>query len=161
MSDIIQQAFGDEPLNLSPLERDIEFSSYQMLAFASVLEPAPFSELLAAQGFYSKAFQEHSDKGLSAIENATPDSRSDELKAFHELERLGVYSQSDFFSPSKAKNGFYTERLKQHKTGNAEGSTGARGARQPPDQDRAREKLALPDEKQSRQLERRSRRKRL
>ena len=32
-----------------------------------------------------------------------------ELAAFRKLEHLGVFSQSDFFSPSKANDGFYTE----------------------------------------------------
>ena len=75
---------------------------------------AEFDEDLAAQGHYTKLQRQRSDQILKAFEKEHQYECSNELAAFRELERLGVFSQSDFFSPSRAKDGFYTKRLKQH-----------------------------------------------
>ena len=81
-----------------------------MLRFASLLPPAPFDEELASQGWYSKAYSEHSDRGLAELE-AKEKPQSEELAAFHKLNDLGVLTQSDFYSPSKAQNRFYSNEL--------------------------------------------------
>lgn len=78
--------------------------------------PAEFDEELACAEHYSKLQQQRSDQALNAFDKEHQYECSSELSAFRELERLGVFSQSDFFSPSKAKDAFYTQRLKQHHT---------------------------------------------
>ena len=57
----------------------------------------------------AKTQTERSDRALDAWEEEHPFKSSDELTAFRELERLGVYTDADFYSPSKAKNGHYTD----------------------------------------------------
>lgn len=84
-----------------------------MLRFASLLPPAPFDEELASQGWYSAVYKQHSDRGLAELE-AKEKPQSEELAAFHKLNDLGVLTQSDFFSPSKAKTGFYSNLLKSN-----------------------------------------------
>ena len=83
-----------------------------MLAWASPAGIAPFDEELASKGFYSKIFREHSDRGLAEIKEKP---QSSELAAFKQLEQLGVFSQSDFYLPSKASNGFYTAKLAEYR----------------------------------------------
>ena len=84
-----------------------------MLRFASLLPPAPFDEELASQGWYSAVYRQHSDRGLAELE-AKEKPQSEELAAFHKLNAMGVLTQSDFFSPSKAKTGFYSNLLKSN-----------------------------------------------
>ena len=93
---------------------DKEKRAYEMLKFVAYSFPAEFDWELAALGVYSKAQKERSDKAIEEFEKEHPYESSPELTAFRELERLGVYTQNDFYSPTKAANEFYTKRLRKY-----------------------------------------------
>ena len=93
---------------------DKEKRAYDMLKFVAYSFPAEFDWELAALGVYSKAQKERSDKAIEEFEKEHPYESSPELTAFRELERLGVYTQNDFYSPTKATNEFYTKRLRKY-----------------------------------------------
>ncbi len=95
---------------------DDERRAFEMLCFNPYSLPAEFDWELAALGYYSKSQKERSDLALTAFDKEHPYESSSELLAFKELEFLGIYSPNDFYSPSKAKRGFYTARLKQHRS---------------------------------------------
>ena len=115
-SSIIERAFYPAPLTVPPREREAEWRAWEMLRFASLLPPAPFDEELASQGWYSKAYREHSDRGLAEIE-AKEKPPSAELAAFKQLEQMGVYDQSVFYSPAKANQSHYTNELSKTLSG--------------------------------------------
>ena len=94
---------------------DKEKRAYEMLCWIPYSFPADFNWELAALGAYSKAQKERSDKALDKWEKENPYQVSPELKAFRELENLGVYKQTDHYSPHKASNGFYTKRLEEYR----------------------------------------------
>ena len=110
---------------------------------------------------YLKTWKLYSDRALDATDKQDPYESSSELAAFRELERKGVFNQSDFYSPSKAADGYYTKRLKQLSAGNAESASSAGRTCKPSDPERAREAPSLADAQQSRRAEMRSRRQRL
>ena len=115
-SETIRRAFFSAPLTVTgahPQRLDAEYRAWELLRFASLLPHMPFDEELAAEGWYSKAFREHSDRGLVALE-AKEKSPSDELAAFHKLNEMGIYSQADFYLPSKAAQHHYTNELAKH-----------------------------------------------
>ena len=109
-SSIIERAFYPAPLTVPPRERSAEWRAWEQLRFASLLEPAPFDEELAAQGWYSAVYREHSDRGLAEIE-AKEKPPSAELAAFKQLEQMGVYDHTVFYSPAKATQSHYTNEL--------------------------------------------------
>ena len=92
---------------------DAEERAFDLLQWNPYSLPTEYDDDLALVGYYSKTQAERSNRALDAWEEQHPFKSSDELTAFRELERLGVYTDADFYSPSKAKNGHYTERLKQ------------------------------------------------
>ena len=92
---------------------DAEERAFDLLQWNPYSLPAEYNDEQALLGLYSKLQKERSDRALDAWDEQHPYKCSDELAAFRELERLGVYTPADYFSPSKAKNGHYTERLKQ------------------------------------------------
>ena len=92
---------------------DAEERAFDLLQWNPYSLPAEYNDEPALLGLYSKLQKERSDRALDAWDEQHPYKCSDELAAFRELERLGVYTPADYFSPSKAKNGHYTERLKQ------------------------------------------------
>ena len=92
---------------------DIEEQSFDLLQWIPYCLPAEYDDDLALIGYYSKTQKERSDRALDAWDKEHPFKSSDELTAFRELERLGVYTDKDFFSPHKAKDGHYTRRIKQ------------------------------------------------
>ncbi len=83
--------------------------AYDLLKWQTVLEPAPYEELTD----YHAIWKQRSDQALDDWDKQNPYVVSDELGAFHELERLRIYTQQDYFSPTKAKDGFYTRRLER------------------------------------------------
>ena len=120
-SEIIERAFLEQPLTVPvsvahPVTQgflaDAEYRAWSMLRFASLLPPAPFDEELASQGWYSAVYKQHSDRGLAEIE-AKEKPQSEELAAFHKLNDLGALTNADYFSPTKAKNRFYSNELKE------------------------------------------------
>ena len=115
-SSIIERAFYPAPLTVPPRERCTEWRAWEQLRFASLLEPAPFDEELASQGWYSAVYREHSDRGLAEIE-AKEKPPSSELAAFKRLEEMGVYDQTVFFSPAKANQSHYTNELSRTLSG--------------------------------------------
>ena len=92
---------------------DAEERAFDLLQWNPFSLPTEYDDDLALLGYYSRTQAERSNNALDAWDEQHPYKCSDELAAFRELERLGVYTPADFFSPSKAKNGHYTERLKQ------------------------------------------------
>ena len=106
---------------------DIEERSFDLLQWIPYCLPAEYDDDLALIGYYSKTQAERSNHALDAWEKEHPFKASDELTAFRELERLGVYTDADFYSPSKAKDGHYTNRIKQLRddTREPQGSSGA------------------------------------
>ena len=92
---------------------DLEERAFDLLQWNPYSLPTEYDDDLALFAYYSKTQKERSDRALDAWEKEHPFKSSDELTAFRELERLGVYTQQDFFSPHKAKDGHYTKRIKQ------------------------------------------------
>lgn len=92
---------------------DSEERSFDLLQWIPYCLAAEYDDDLALVGYYSKAQTERSNRALDAWDKEHPFKSSDELTAFQELERLGVYTNADFYSPSKAKDGHYTNRIKQ------------------------------------------------
>ena len=81
---------------------DAEERAWELLRWSSPAPLAPFSEELAAEGFYTRVQKERSDKALDEWDKKNPYEPSTELQAFRELESIGVLTQADFFSPDKA-----------------------------------------------------------
>ena len=98
--------------NLVSVEK--ERQAYKMLQSVPYsLPPAEFNWELAARGFYSKMQKKRSDKALDEFEKELQPKISSEMKAFLELEQLGIYNEKDQFNPNKADNDFYTQRLER------------------------------------------------
>ena len=95
------------------IDYDKEHRAWELLQWQIWSLPGEFDEDLAAKGYYTDLQRKRSDQALDAWDAEHPQQTSPELEAFKELERLGVYGQRTWFSPSKAKDGFYTRRLKQ------------------------------------------------
>ena len=97
---------------------DREERAWKLLQWGSPAPLAEFDEALAAQGFYTRVQRERSDKALDAFDQdkREPPGLS-ELDAFRILEAQGVFSQNDYYSPSKAADGFYSKLLKQRRQG--------------------------------------------
>ena len=91
---------------------DQEQRAYDLLQWVPYSLPGFFDDDLAVVGYYTEIQTQKSDAALNAWDDDHPFVSSSELTAFKELERLGVYSDSDFYSPSKAKDGAYSEQLK-------------------------------------------------
>ena len=89
-----------------------EQRAYDLLQWVPYSLPGFFDDDLAVIGYYTEIQTQKSDAALKTWGDDHPFVSSSELMAFKELERLGIYSQSDFYSPSKAKNGAYSEQLK-------------------------------------------------
>lgn len=90
-----------------------EQRAFDLLQWVPYSLPGFFDDDLAVVGLYTDIQAQRSDAALKAWDDDHPFVSSSELMAFKELERLGVYSDSDFYSPSKAKDGRYTSQLKQ------------------------------------------------
>ena len=89
-----------------------EQRAYDLLQWVPYSLPGFFDDDLAVVGYYTEIQTQKSDAALKAWDDDHPFVSSSELTAFRELERLGVYSDQDFFSVSMAKNGAYSEQLK-------------------------------------------------
>ncbi len=92
------------------LER--ERRAYALLQWVPYSVPSEFDEELAAEGHYTRLQFKRSSEALDAWDREHPRAVSEELEAFHQLHKAGVFDQLDFYSPSKAKRGFYTGRLR-------------------------------------------------
>ena len=101
------------------IDPERECRAYALLQWVPYSLSSDFEQQLAEHGAYSTMQKHRSDKALDDFEQAHPYTSSPELEAFRELERLGVYNQSNFYSPSKAKCGHYSERLKQVQDGSS------------------------------------------
>ena len=95
------------------IDYDKERQAWELLQWQIWSLPGEFDEDLAAKGYYTDLQRKRSDQALDAWDAQHPEETSPELAAFMELERLGVYGQRTWFSPSKAKDACYTQRLKQ------------------------------------------------
>jgi hypothetical protein len=96
------------------IDFDKEKRAYEMLRWVPYSFPAEFDWELAALGAYSKAQKERSDKALEEDDKLNPYKSSPELEAFRKLEKLGVYTDKDSYSPIKAADGHYTKRLAEY-----------------------------------------------
>lgn len=106
-------------------DHDDERRAYKLLQWVPYGLRAEFDDDSAKAGYYTKIQRQRSDEALNAFDAEHPSRTSDELTAFRELERLGIYSKQTLFSPSKAKDGHYTERLKKlREPGGAQRSQG-------------------------------------
>jgi hypothetical protein len=90
-----------------------EMRAYALLRWVPFSLPTEFDDELAMHGTYSVMQKKRSDTAFDQHDEKHPYKSSTELAAFRELERLGIYNQSDLYSPTKAKCGHYSERLKQ------------------------------------------------
>lgn len=95
------------------IDPDQERRAYALLQWVPYSLPTEFDEELAMHGAYSAMQRKRTDAALDEWDQKHPYKASAELAAFRELERLGIYNQSDLYSPAKAKCGHYSERLKQ------------------------------------------------
>ena len=91
-----------------------EERAFDLLQWVPYSLPSQYDEDEAMCGKYSAMQKERSDAALDAWDLKHPYESSDELKAFRELRRIGVYNDENYFSPSLAKDAFYRETLKQH-----------------------------------------------
>jgi predicted TIM-barrel fold metal-dependent hydrolase len=100
---------------------------------------AAFSEELAAAGHYTRLQKMRSTQALDDWDAANPVTSSRERAAFTELKRLGIYTQQDYYLPSKADEQIYSKRLKEveRKIGRRAGSRGG-NPQKPQSTDRAR-----------------------
>jgi hypothetical protein len=93
---------------------DAERRAFALLQWVPYSLPTQFDHELAAEQHYTHLQRQRSEAALNAWDKEHPPERSTELEAFHELERLGIYTKADLFSPTKAKDGYYARRLKEH-----------------------------------------------
>ena len=92
---------------------DREERAWRLLQWGSAAPLAEFDEALAVQGFYSRVQRERSNKALDAFDQELREPPGlSELDAFRILEARGVFSQHDYYSPKRAADGFYRQRLK-------------------------------------------------
>ena len=138
---------------------DKEEIAFELLQWIPYCLPAEYDDDLAIVGYYSRTQKQRSDQAIDEWDKQHPYESSDELKAFKELERLGVYSPSDFYSPTKAQNCVYSKQLKDH-TATAESSNGTSTARRENNQGREGTRLDAIDAKQGFRSRRPRRRKR-
>lgn len=96
------------------IDPEQERRAYALLQWVPYSLPTEFDDELAMHGVYSAMQKKRSDAALDEQDREHPAKPSSELAAFRELERLGIYNQSDLYSPAKAKCGHYSERLEQH-----------------------------------------------
>ena len=92
---------------------DREERAWRLLQWGSAAPLAEFDEVLAVQGFYTRIQRERSDKALDAFDQELREPPGlSELDAFRILEAKGVFTQADYYSPKKAADGHYRQRLK-------------------------------------------------
>lgn len=94
--------------------------AYELLKWQALAPLSEFDEDYP----YADIQRKRSDAALDVWEQDHRYEQSDELKAFHTLESMGVFTQSDFFSPTKAKDGYYLKRLREHVNNRAGRRTG-------------------------------------
>jgi len=118
---------------------DAEMRAYLLLQWVPYGLEAAFSEELAAAGHYTRLQKMRSTQALDDWDAANPVTSSRERAAFRELKRLGIYTQQDYYLPSKADEQIYSKRLKEveRKIGGREGSRGG-NPQKPQSTDRAR-----------------------
>lgn len=98
---------------MTPNER-----AYELLCWQAIAPLAEYQETLD----YFTIQRQRSDIALDQWDEQHPKSSSPELEAFRELEHMGQYTQHDYYSPSKAANGFYTAQLRGITDGSIEPS---------------------------------------
>lgn len=96
-----------------------ELRAYRLLQWQALAPLADFDEDLALTGYYTRLQRTRSDQAITAWRVDHPEETSPELAAFRELERLGVITQNDYYSPSKAASGLYGNTLANHQSGGA------------------------------------------
>jgi hypothetical protein len=124
-----------------------EERAFDLLQWVPYSLPSQYDEDEAMCGKYSAMQKERSDAALDAWDLKHPYESSDELTAFRELQRLGVYTDENYFSPSLAKDAYYRKTLTEH-TATTGSTNGPSSPRRKCDQGAARTGLDAPDAKQ-------------
>ena len=136
-----------------------EERAFDLLQWVPYSLSSEYDEDEAMCGKYSAMQKERSDAALDAWDLKHPYESSDELTAFRELRRLGVYNDENYFSPSLAKDAFYRKTLNEQAA-----TTGSTDRPSPPrrkgDPGGKGTGLDAPDAKQSFRARRRRRRSR-
>jgi len=104
-----------------------EERAFDLLQWVPYSLPSDYDEEEAMCGKYSAMQKERSDAALDEWDLKHPYESSDELTAFRELRRLGVYTDKTYFSPSLAKDAFYRKTLNEQAT-----TTGSTDGPSPP-----------------------------
>ena len=109
MSDLWDEEFFSESL------LDREYRAWACLQWSPGSAGEPFCEHKAQDRFYSSAQKWRSDFAVKQFDelNDLRWSHMSELDCFRELERLGILSQADFYSPSNAAKRFYSKLLRE------------------------------------------------
>lgn len=96
---------------------DAEYRAWELLRWSTPAPWAAFDEGLADSGFYTQVQQRRSNEALKAEEAAQAGKPTPltELSAFRELVAMGVFTEVDFYLPSKAAHSHYTNELRKHK----------------------------------------------
>ena len=90
--------------------------AFDLLQWVPYSLPSEYDEEDAMCGKYSAMQKARSDAALDEWDLKHPYESSDELTAFRELRRLGVYTDKTYFSPSLAKDAFYRKTLSKATT---------------------------------------------
>ena len=93
-----------------------ERRAFELLQWVTFGLPADFDPILAQEAEYTRLQKERSDKALDEFDQEHATKPLSELDAFRELEKQGIYTQNDFYSPSKAQDGFYSAALKRFRS---------------------------------------------
>lgn len=107
------------------MQPDPELRAYELLQWVPYSLPSPYDEELALEGHYTRLQRQRSDQALADFDRENPSQTSPELAAFRELERLGIFTQNDFYLPSKAEHGFYADLLRNRLRGRSRLQSGA------------------------------------
>jgi len=136
-----------------------EERAFDLLQWVPYSLPSEYDEDEAMCGKYSVMQKQRSDAALDAWDLKHPYESSDELTAFRELRRLGVYNDEIYFSPSLAKDAFYRKTLNEQATTTG-GTNGPSTPRRKGDPGGERAGLDAPDAKQGFRVRRGRRRSR-
>jgi|TARA_Y100000289_G_C3874978_1_gene125566 hypothetical protein len=90
-----------------------ERRAYDLLQWVAYSLPSDYDLSLALKNHYTKLQKQRSDY---AFDEFCADNRYEsgpELKAFRTLHDLGIFTPDVYFSPSRAKDGYYTDELRK------------------------------------------------
>ena len=89
-----------------------ERRAFELLQWVPHSLPSEFDPALAAKNHYTQLQRKRSDLALDAWEQAHAFESSTEMKSFKKLHVLTNHQHDAFFSPARARSGFYSARLR-------------------------------------------------